>query len=208
MEYFGVDLVALIKTVGLIGLFLIVFAETGLFLGFFFPGDSLLFVAGLLAAQGLFSPEALIATIAVAAITGNMAGYWFGEKVGPKLFDREDSLLFRKQHVYRAQAFYEEHGAKTIALARFIPIVRTFAPIVAGVAKMRYRTFLAYNIIGGLVWTVGLVLGGYLFGNLISDVDRYLLPVILAIIVVSFLPAVWHIVKERRSEKTSKFGNQ
>lgn len=208
MEYFGVDLVALIKTVGLIGLFLIVFAETGLFLGFFFPGDSLLFVAGLLAAQGLFSPEALIATIAVAAITGNMAGYWFGGKVGPKLFDREDSLLFRKQHVYRAQAFYEEHGAKTIALARFIPIVRTFAPIVAGVAKMRYRTFLAYNIIGGLVWTVGLVLGGYLFGNLISDVDRYLLPVILAIIVVSFLPAVWHIVKERRSEKISKFGNQ
>lgn len=208
MEYFGVDLVALIKTVGLIGLFLIVFAETGLFLGFFFPGDSLLFVAGLLAAQGLFSPEALIATIAVAAITGNMAGYWFGGKVGPKLFDREDSLLFRKQHVYRAQAFYEEHGAKTIALARFIPIVRTFAPIVAGVAKMRYRTFLAYNIIGGLVWTVGLVLGGYLFGNLISDVDRYLLPVILAIIVVSFLPAVWHVMKERRSEKAANFGDQ
>lgn len=199
MEYFGVDLIALIKTVGLIGLFLIVFAETGLFLGFFFPGDSLLFVAGLLAAQGLFSPEALIITIAIAAITGNMAGYWFGEKVGPKLFDREDSLLFRKQHVYRAQAFYEEHGAKTIALARFIPIVRTFAPIVAGVAKMHYRTFLAYNILGGLVWTAGLVLAGYLFGNLISDVDRYLLPVILAIIIVSFMPAVWHIVKERRS---------
>jgi len=208
MEYFGVDLVALIQTVGLIGLFLIVFAETGLFLGFFFPGDSLLFVAGLLAAQGFFSPESLIATIAVAAITGNMAGYWFGEKVGPKLFDREDSLLFRKQHVYRAQAFYEEHGAKTIALARFIPIVRTFAPIVAGVAKMRYQTFLAYNIIGGLVWTVGLVLGGYLFGNLISDVDRYLLPVILAIIVVSFLPAVWHVMKERRSEKAAKPGLQ
>ncbi|MBP5993430.1 MAG: VTT domain-containing protein [Candidatus Moranbacteria bacterium] len=208
MEYFGVDLVALIQTVGLIGLFLIVFAETGLFLGFFFPGDSLLFVAGLLAAQGFFSPEALIATIAVAAITGNMAGYWFGEKVGPKLFDREDSLLFRKQHVYRAQAFYEEHGAKTIALARFIPIVRTFAPIVAGVAKMRYRTFLAYNIIGGLVWTVGLVLGGYLFGNLISDVDRYLLPVILAIIVVSFMPAVWHVMKERRGEKAPKSGGQ
>ncbi len=204
MEYFGIDLIALIKTVGLIGLFLIVFAETGLFLGFFFPGDSLLFVAGLLAAQGLFSPEALIITIAVAAITGNMAGYWFGEKVGPKLFDREDSLLFRKQHVYRAQAFYEEHGAKTIALARFIPIVRTFAPIVAGVAKMRYRTFLAYNILGGLVWTAGLVLAGYLFGNLISDVDRYLLPVILAIIIVSFMPAVWHIVKERRGQKTAE----
>lgn len=207
MEYFGVDLVALIKTVGLIGLFCIVFAETGLFLGFFFPGDSLLFVAGLLAAQGFFSPESLIITIAVAAITGNMVGYWFGGKVGPKLFDREDSLLFKKQHVYRAQAFYEEHGAKTIALARFIPIVRTFAPIVAGVAGMRYRTFLAYNIIGGLVWTIGLVLGGYLFGNLISDVDRYLLPVILVIIVVSFLPAVWHVMKDRRDEKTSNLSD-
>ncbi len=198
MEYFGIDLAVLIKTVGLIGLFVIVFAETGLFLGFFFPGDSLLFVAGLLAAQGFFSPEALIVTIAVAAITGNMAGYWFGARVGPKLFDREDSLFFKKQYVHRAQAFYDEHGAKTIALARFVPIVRTFAPIVAGIARMRYRAFLLYNIIGGFVWTVLLVLIGYLFGNLISDVDRYILPVILAIVILSFLPAVLHILKERK----------
>jgi membrane-associated protein len=198
MEYFGIDLAVLIKTVGLIGLFVIVFAETGLFLGFFFPGDSLLFVAGLLAAQGFFSPEAIIVTIAVAAITGNMAGYWFGARVGPKLFDREDSLFFKKQYVHRAQAFYDEHGAKTIALARFVPIVRTFAPIVAGIARMRYRAFLLYNIIGGFVWTVLLVLIGYLFGNLISDVDRYILPVILAIVILSFLPAVLHILKERK----------
>ena len=198
MEYFGIDLAVLIKTVGLIGLFVIVFAETGLFLGFFFPGDSLLFVAGLLAAQGFFSPEALIVTIAVAAITGNMAGYWFGARVGPKLFDREDSLFFKKQYVHRAQAFYDEHGAKTIALARFVPIVRTFAPIVAGIARMRYRAFLLYNIIGGFVWTVLLVLIGYLFGNLISDVDRYILPVIWAIVILSFVPAVLHILKERK----------
>lgn len=198
MHYFGVDLVELIKTVGLIGLFIIVFAETGLFLGFFFPGDSLLFVAGLLSAQGFFSPESLIVTIIIAAITGNMAGYWFGARIGSTLFEREDSFFFKKKHAHRAKAFYDEHGTKTIALARFIPIVRTFAPIVAGVAKMHYPSFLMYNIIGGIIWTVSLVLLGFLFGNLISDVDRYILPVIAIIIVLSFLPAVLHILKERR----------
>ncbi len=197
MHYLGVDLGELIRTVGLVGLFLIVFAETGLFLGFFFPGDSLLFVAGLLAAQGLFPLPALIGVLLLAAITGNMTGYWFGKKVGPKLFERDDSLLFRKAHVKKAQSFYEKHGAKTIMLARFVPIVRTFAPIVAGIAEMNYRSFLAYNILGALFWTVGLTLGGYLFGSLITDIDRYLLPVILVIILLSFLPAVWHIWKER-----------
>lgn len=198
MNYLGVDLGELIRTVGLVGLFCIVFAETGLFLGFFFPGDSLLFVAGLLAAQGLFPVSVLILVLLVAAITGNMAGYWFGKKVGPKLFERDDSLLFRKAHVRRAQSFYEKHGAKTIMLARFVPIVRTFGPIVAGIAEMNYRSFMMYNVLGALFWTVALTLGGYLFGNLITDIDRYLLPVILAIIIISFLPAVWHIWKERR----------
>lgn len=198
MNYLGVDLGELIRAVGLVGLFCIVFAETGLFLGFFFPGDSLLFVAGLLAAQGLFPVSVLILVLLVAAITGNMVGYWFGKKVGPKLFERDDSLLFRKAHVRRAQSFYEKHGAKTIMLARFVPIVRTFGPIVAGIAEMNYRSFMIYNVLGALLWTVGLTLGGYLFGNLITDIDRYLLPVILAIIIVSFLPAVWHIWKERR----------
>ena len=198
MNYLGVDLGELIRTVGLVGLFCIVFAETGLFLGFFFPGDSLLFVAGLLAAQGLFPVSVLILVLLVAAITGNMVGYWFGKKVGPKLFERDDSLLFRKAHVRRAQSFYEKHGAKTIMLARFVPIVRTFGPIVAGIAEMNYRSFMMYNVLGALLWTVGLTLGGYLFGNLITDIDRYLLPVILAIIIISFLPAVWHIWKERR----------
>jgi len=198
MNYLGVDLGELIRTVGLVGLFCIVFAETGLFLGFFFPGDSLLFVAGLLAAQGLFPVSVLILVLLIAAITGNMAGYWFGKKVGPKLFERDDSLLFRKAHVRRAQSFYEKHGAKTIMLARFVPIVRTFGPIVAGIAEMNYRSFMMYNVLGALLWTVGLTLGGYLFGNLITDIDRYLLPVILAIIIISFLPAVWHIWKERR----------
>lgn len=201
MNYLGVDLGELIRTVGLLGLFCIVFAETGLFLGFFFPGDSLLFVAGLLAAQGLFPVSVLILVLLVAAITGNMVGYWFGKKVGPKLFERDDSLLFRKAHVRRAQSFYEKHGAKTIMLARFVPIVRTFGPIVAGIAEMNYRSFMMYNVFGALLWTVGLTLGGYLFGNLITDIDRYLLPVILVIIIVSFLPAVWHIWKERHTSE-------
>ena len=189
----------LIRTVGLLGLFAIVFTETGLFLGFFLPGDSLLFVAGLLAAQGLFPVSMLILVLLVAAITGNITGYWFGKKVGPKLFEREDSLLFRKAHVRRAQSFYEKHGAKTIMLARFIPIVRTFGPIVAGIAGMKYRSFMPYNVLGAVLWTVGLTSGGYLFGNLITDIDRYLLPVILAIIIISFLPAVWHIWQERHT---------
>lgn len=189
----------LIRTVGLLGLFAIVFAETGLFLGFFLPGDSLPFVAGLLAAQGLFPVSMLILVLLVAAITGNITGYWFGKKVGPKLFEREDSLLFRKAHVRRAQSFYEKHGAKTIMLARFIPIVRTFGPIVAGIAGMKYRSFMPYNVLGAVLWTVGLTSGGYLFGNLITDIDRYLLPVILAIIIISFLPAVWHIWQERHT---------
>ncbi len=204
MDYLGVDLAELIRTVGLVGLFVIVFMETGIFLGFFFPGDSLLFVAGLLAAQGLFSPALLILVLIVAAVTGNMTGYWFGQKVGPKLFERKDSFFFRKEHVYQAQAFYEKHGAKTILLARFIPIVRTFAPIVAGIARMPYRSFLLYNVIGATVWSCGLVLGGYLFGNLITDVDRYLLPVILVIIILSFLPAIWHIVQQRRQRNGPK----
>lgn len=202
MSYFGVDLAELIRAVGLVGLFIIVFAETGLFLGFFFPGDSLLFVAGLLAAQGLFPISMLISVLLVAAITGNIVGYWFGKKVGPKLFERDDSLLFHKAHIRRAQSFYEKHGAKTIMLARFVPIVRTFGPIVAGIAGMNYRSFMTYNILGAVLWTFGLTLGGYLFGNLITDVDRYLLPVILAIIVISFLPAVWHIWKEKHTHST------
>ncbi len=200
MHYLGVDLGELIRTVGLVGLFIIVFAETGLFLGFFFPGDSLLFVAGLLAAQGLFPLPVLIGVLLIAAITGNMTGYWFGKKVGPKLFERDDSLLFRKAHVRKAQLFYEKHGAKTIMLARFVPIVRTFAPIVAGIAEMNYRGFLVYNVLGAVLWTVGLTVGGYLFGSLITDVDRYLLPVVLGIIVLSFLPAIWHVWKERYTQ--------
>lgn len=191
------DLIGLIKAVGYVGLFGIVFAETGLFLGFFLPGDSLLFVAGFLAGQHFFSIPILVSGLFVSAVLGNITGYEFGRRIGPKLFNREDSFLFKKQHVLKAQNFYEHHGPKMIMLARFMPIVRTFAPIVAGVANMRYRTFLIYNILGAFIWTVSLVFLGYFLGSVI-DVDRYLLPIILLIIFLSFLPGIISYIKERR----------
>ncbi len=201
MEFFGVNLVSLIETIGYIGVFAIVFAETGLFLGFFFPGDSLLFVAGFLASQNLFSLPLLLGGIFLAGVLGNAFGYEFGRRVGPKIFSREDSLIFKKAHVLKAQAFYDKHGPKTIVLARFMPIVRTFAPIVAGVANMRYRTFFIYNLIGSLAWTLGLVLMGYSLGSVI-DVDRYLLPIILVIVIISFAPAIIGFLRETYEKKS------
>lgn len=197
MEFFGIDLVSLIKTVGYAGVFGIVFAETGLFLGFFLPGDSLLFVAGFLAGQHFFSLPVLIFGLFVSAVLGNVFGYEFGRRIGPKLFSREDSWIFKKRHALKAQGFYDKHGPKMILLARFMPIVRTFAPIVAGVANMHYRTFLLYNILGALLWTFGLVLLGYFLGSVI-DVDRYLLPIILLIVFLSFLPGIIAYLRERR----------
>lgn len=200
MHFFGIDLITLVETIGYFGVFGIVFAETGLFLGFFLPGDSLLFVAGFLAGTGLFSLPLLIGGLFISAILGNLLGYEFGRQIGPRIFSREDSLLFKKAHAVKAQKFYDKHGPKMILLARFMPIVRTFAPIVAGVAKMRFRDFLFYNILGAFIWTVGLTLAGYFLGSVI-DVDKYLLPIILLIIFLSFLPALIEFVRERKIQK-------
>ena len=197
MHFFGVDLVVLIQTIGYAGVFGIVFAETGLFLGFFLPGDSLIFVAGFLAAGHFFSLPILMVGLFISAVLGNLLGYEFGRRIGPKLFTRDDSLIFKKAHAVKAQQFYEKHGAKTIVLARFMPIVRTFAPIVAGVANMRYPVFFVYNLIGALLWTLGLVLLGYSLGNVI-DVDKYLLPIVLLIVFLSFLPAIIAYIREKR----------
>lgn len=201
MEYFGFDLIEAIKTVGYAGLFAIVFAETGLFLGFFLPGDSLIFVAGFLASQGFFHPVLLPVILFVAAVTGNMAGYEFGRRVGPKLFSREDSLLFRKDHVTKTKKFYDKYGGKTVMIARFVPIVRTFAPILAGVAEMKYMVFLAYNIAGAAIWAVGLTVLGYFLGTRIPDIDKYLLPIVLVIIIVSVLPGIYHLYRDRQEMK-------
>jgi membrane-associated protein len=200
MTFFGIDLVSLIEAIGYLGVFGIVFAETGLFLGFFLPGDSLLFVAGFLASQGIFSLPLLVIGIFLSAVVGNFFGYEFGRRVGPKLFSREDSIIFKKAHALKAQAFYDKHGSKTIVLARFMPIVRTFAPIVAGIANMRFRTFFIYNLVGALLWTLGLVLMGYSLGSVI-DVDRYLMPIILLIVFLSFLPGIIGYLKERSGKE-------
>ena len=192
------DLTHLLLTGGYALLFAIIFAESGLFFGFFLPGDSLLFTAGILAAQpGTgFSLPILLVGCFIAAVLGDNVGYAFGRRVGRRFFQRDDSVLFRKKYVLQAQAFYEKHGSKTIVLARFVPIVRTFAPIVAGIGEMHYRTFLTFNLIGGLLWAVGMNAAGYWLGNIIPDVDKYLLPIVLVLIIVPGLPSLIHLLRD------------
>jgi membrane-associated protein len=186
----------LITTLGLFGVFGIVFAESGLLIGFFLPGDSLLFTAGFLASQGYFNILILAAGSAVAAIVGDSVGYWVGAKMGPRVFNRPNSRWLNPRHVERTQEFYNIHGKKTIILARFIPIVRTFAPVMAGVGKMEYPIFLSYNIVGGLLWGAGMPLAGYFLGKIIPSADKYLLPIIAVIIIVSLIPALKHFLKK------------
>ncbi|MDE2001833.1 MAG: VTT domain-containing protein [Patescibacteria group bacterium] len=190
------DLIFLIKTFGYLGLFSVIFAESGLFIGFFFPGDSLLFTAGFLASQGVLHIGVLMALMVAAAIAGDSFGYAFGRKIGPLIFTREDSFFFHKDNLERARVFYETYGKKTIILARFMPGVRTFAPILAGVGTMEYGTFLSFNAIGGLVWGAGLPWLGYYLGSSIPNIDRYLIPIVLAIIVLSIAPTAVHILRD------------
>lgn len=194
------DLVNLIETVGYLGLFVIVFAESGLFFGFFLPGDSLLFTAGFLASQGILSIWLLSPLLFGAAVLGDTVGYAFGRKVGPKIFTKPESKLFRPEHVVRAHRFFVEHGNKAIVLARFIPIIRTFVPIVAGVGNMPYRNFVTYNIVGGFVWAVGLTALGYTLGAQIPQAEQYLHWIIGAIIAVSFIPVIKHLKREPKIE--------
>ena len=196
-DFLHFDLMALIKTFGYLGIFTIVFAESGLFFGFFFPGDSLLFTAGLIASQGFLNIWILVPLIILGAILGDNVGYWFGAKVGPKIFTREDSFFFHKRHVERTHNFYLKYGAKAVVLARFIPIVRTFTPILAGVGTMPYGTFLKFNIIGGVFWGAGVTLLSYFLGAIIPGIDRYLLPIVIGIIVASFLPIAFEFFKSR-----------
>jgi membrane-associated protein len=209
---FGFDLVEVIRSIGYLGLFAIVFAESGLFFGFFLPGDSLLLTAGLLAsphataAMGL--PEVLnlwvlLPLLFVAAFLGDQVGYWFGAKTGPRIFTREQSLLFRRKNLLAAKAFYEKHGGKTIVLARFMPFIRTFAPIVAGAAEMQYRRFVAFNMVGAFLWAICVTLIGYFFGELfgsVEGVERYFTLIILAVIGLSVLPTAIHIWRENGPE--------
>lgn len=182
----------------------VIFAESGLLIGFFLPGDSLLFTAGFLASQGFegLNVHVLALTCFVAAVLGDSVGYAFGQKVGPRLLKRPDGKIFKKKYVAQAEAFFQEHGKKTIIIARFVPIVRTFAPIVAGLGSMNYRTFLSYNVVGGALWTLGITYLGYFLGNLIPE--AYLEPAIILVILISLLPAFYHFLKEHDNRQKVK----
>lgn len=193
------DTSALIEAVGLAGLFFIVFAESGLLIGFFLPGDSLLFTAGFLASQGFANIWTLIIGCFLAAVLGDNAGYAFGKRVGSRIFKREQSLLFKPENLERARRFYAVYGGKTIVVARFLPVIRTFAPILAGVGVMPYSIFLFYNLLGGALWAIGLPLGGYFLGSAIPGADRYIIPIVLIIIIVSALPGGIQFLREYRN---------
>ncbi len=188
------DIIDLLKSFGYIALLFITFAESGIFIGFFLPGDSLLFSAGFLASQGHLNIIWVLVLSFIGAVAGDSVGYTFGRQVGPRLFRKKDSILFHKDHLKRAQAFYEKHGGKTIILARFLPFIRTFAPIVAGIGSMKYSQFAFYNVLGGFLWAVGLSLAGYFLGSLIPNIDRFLIPIILLIIALTSLPGIIHVL--------------
>jgi len=198
-------------TVVYVILFAIIFAESGLFFGFFFPGDSLLLTAGLFAYKGVelagggelkLSLWVLVPLLFVAAVVGDNVGYWFGRRVGPPLFKRPQSLLFRPKNLQAAKAFYDKHGGKTITLARFMPFIRTFVPIVAGAVSMEWRRFMFFNLFGGLIWAAGVIMAGYTLGRLVPPnvLDRYFLVIVVVVIVVSLMPAFIHLWREERHE--------
>lgn len=190
----------LLQTFGIAGLVAIVFAETALLLGVVLPGDSLLFTAGLLASQHKLNLAAVMVGAALAAIIGDQIGYAIGQRVGPRLFARPDARVFKQAHLRRADAYFARHGPKTIVLARFVPVVRTFVPTLAGAARMSYRQFVTFNVAGGLLWAAGVPAAGYLLGKSVPSIDKYLLPVIGLIVVVSLIPVAVETLRHRRNQ--------
>ena len=192
------DLPNLIQTVGYLGLFLIVYVESGILIGLFLPGDSLLFTAGFLASQGYLNIFLLLPLFFVAAFLGDSTGYFIGKKFGPRIFSRPKSFWLKPENVIKTANFFEKHGKKAIVLARFVPIVRTFIPVMAGIGKMKYEVFVFYNLMGAILWGVGLTLLGYLFGSVIPDADKYILPIVGLIVFASLLPGAFEFWRERR----------
>jgi membrane-associated protein len=200
------DVESLVRVGGVIGLTLIVFTETGLLIGFFLPGDSLLVTAGLFAARGDLEVFPLTVCLSLAAIAGDTVGYNIGARAGPKLFNRKNSIIFNRKHLITTKEFYERHGPFTIVLARFIPILRTFAPVVAGIGAMTYKRFIAYNVIGGIGWVVTMVFGGYFLGQLIPNIHKHIDKVIVVVIFLSLLPAIIKVAREKlkRGDRSGK----
>lgn len=203
----------IVETGSYLLIFGIIFAETGLLAGFFLPGDSLLFTAGVFAAKGDLNIVILVAGCFAAAVIGDQVGFAFGRRAGPSIFGRPDARLFKHEHVMRAERYFAEHGPKTVILARFVPIVRTFTPVLAGVGKMEYRTFASYNVVGGLLWAVGITVLGYFAGEAIGEdnIDRYLLPIIALIILASAIPPLleWrrHHRRQQRTDNADPSDN-
>ncbi|HUQ18867.1 MAG TPA: VTT domain-containing protein [Gemmatimonadaceae bacterium] len=197
------DLPALVKWAGYFGITAIVFAETGLLVGFFLPGDSLLVTAGLLSSRGMFDVYLLGMLLHVAAICGNSSGYFIGRSTGPRIFTRENSLLFNKKHVLRAQEFYARHGKKTMVLAQFVPIIRTFAPIVAGVGRMPYRQFVIISVLGTFLWVWSMLFTGYFLGRYIPGIDKHIEIVVIVVVFISILPGIISWWRQKRLSTVS-----
>lgn len=195
------NLPELVQWAGFFGLAAIIFSETGLLIGVFLPGDSLLVTAGLLAARGYLNVYALAPVLTVAAICGNSVGYFIGRATGPRIFNRENSLFFNKKHAIRAHEFYEKYGRKTIVLAQFMPIIRTFAPVVAGVGGMKFRTFITFNIMGAVLWIWSMVAIGYFLGSYIPGIDRHIEIVVAIVVFISLLPGLISWYRGRRAKR-------
>ena len=192
-----IELTQLVALIGYPGILLAIYLETGLFFGFFLPGASMLFIAGILASQGYFNIWLLASLVTLAAILGDMTGYWFGRYVGVAIFKWADSRFFHKDHVERTQEFFKKYGRVTILLARFIPVVRTFAPILAGVGKMDFRIFFFYNVLGAVLWGGGVVLAGYFLGAKIPGIEKYISLIVLTIIIASCIPIAIEWFRQR-----------
>jgi membrane-associated protein len=198
----------LVNSFGLAGLLLIIFAECGLLVGFFLPGDTLLFSAGLLAAVGTFTINIWVVAVLVplAAVIGNLVGYWIGYRAGPAIFNKPESRLFKAEYVERSHAFFERYGARTIVLARFVPVVRTFATVMAGASRMRFATYAIFSMIGGVIWAAGVLLLGYFLGHIpfVRDTVRPLIePVLVAVVLLSFVPMTLELWRGRRKRRAA-----
>jgi membrane-associated protein len=198
---FVFNLETLIKTASYFGLFAIVFAETGLLVGFFLPGDSLLITAGIVAAEGFVKLPWVMLACTVAALLGDSTGYWIGRKLGPMVFNRPENRFLDPRHIDRAKAYFDKYGAKTFIIARFIPVVRTITPTMAGVSRISYKTFLIYSLLASVIWGCGLPLAGFLLGKSIPDLEKYILFIIAGVILVSFIPVIREFLKHRQEKK-------
>lgn len=193
------DPIAIVKAGSYVGIAFLIFAESGLLFGIFLPGDSLLFAAGLLSASGFLIVGPLMIIVVIAAIAGDSVGYWFGSEVGERLYQRKDSRFFKQEYLKRTERFYQKYGGRAIILARFVPIVRTIAPILAGTSSMSYRRFLSFNIIGGFLWGAGMVALGFTLGSIIPSSEKYILPLSLVIVFISFLPILLNLARGKRA---------